>query len=188
MAASLLLIKSQLLLPVEVDLSGEFDDPRKDLVEKLIEYQKIKKLTDMIGEKEREAEWIFERKNRQKTLPFADEELWQEIEVWDLLKTFNSIIGSLSQERILDLYEEVSTNEKVTLIQEYLDTKTEFLFTDLITRPNSLADIICAFLAILEAVKARMIRIYQNTLFGDIRITAAPKQQEEDSGNGNSAD
>ncbi|MDR1933485.1 MAG: segregation/condensation protein A [Spirochaetales bacterium] len=188
MAATLLWIKSRMLLPVDSDLSDAFEDPRRDLVEKLIEYQRIKKLSDMIGEKEREAEWIIERKSRQRTLPFADEDLWEEIEVWDLLKTFTQIIGSLSSEKILDLYEEVSVNEKLTLIQEYLDTKKEFLFTDLIIRPESLTDIVCAFLSILEAVKARMIRIYQNTLFGDIRITAAEKPQEEDSGNRNSPD
>jgi segregation and condensation protein A len=153
-------------------------------VDKLIEYQRIKKLSDMIGEKEREAEWIFERKTRQSILPFADDELWQEIEVWELLKTFSAITGALSSEKILDLYEEVSVNEKITLIQEYLDTKTKFFFTDLIVRPKSLADLICAFLAILEAVKARMIRIYQHTLFGDIRIQAAETKREEDSGNG----
>jgi segregation and condensation protein A len=186
MTAELLFIKSRMLLPVEMNLTEEFEDPRKELVEKLIEYQKIKKLSDMIGEKEREAEWIFERAGRQRMLPFVEEELWEEIEVWDLLKTFSSIIASLSQERILDLYEEVSVNEKLTLIQEYLDTKTDFLFTDLIVRPDSLSDIICAFLAILEAVKMKTIRIYQNTLFGDIRITAAPTRQEEDSGSGNS--
>jgi segregation and condensation protein A len=188
MAATLLYIKSRMLLPVEMDLSEDFDDPRKELVDKLIEYQRIKKLSDMIGEKEKEAEWFFERKSRQRILPFADDELCQVIVVWDLLMTFSTIIGALSSEKILDLYEEVSVNEKLTLIQEYLDTKTEFLFTDLIIRPESLADIICAFLAILEAVKGRMIRIYQNTLFGDIRIQAAEKTEEEDSGNGNGAD
>jgi segregation and condensation protein A len=183
MAATLLYIKSRMLLPVEMDLSQEFEDPRKELVEKLIEYQKIKKLSDMIGEKEREAEWIFERRNRQRALPFADEDLWQEINAWELLRTFSSIIGSLSSEKIMDLYEEVSVNEKLTLIQEYLDTKQEFLFTDLIIRPHSLFDIICSFLALLEAVKMKLIRIYQNTLFGDIRIAAREKRREEDSGN-----
>jgi segregation and condensation protein A len=188
MAATLLYIKSRMLLPVEADMSDEFEDPRKELVEKLIEYQKIKKLSDMIGEKERETEWIFERKNRQRALPFADEELWEEIEIGDLLKTFNAIIGSLSSTKFLDLYEEVSVNEKLTLIQEYLDTKRDFLFTDLIIRPNSLFDIICAFLALLEAAKMKMIRVYQNTIFGDIRITEAESRQEADSGNADGAD
>jgi segregation and condensation protein A len=188
MAATLLFIKSRMLLPVEMNLSEEFEDPRKELVDKLIEYQRIKKLSELMGEKEREAEWIIERKSKQRTLPFADEDLWEEIEVWDLLKTFSAIVGSLSAERFVSLYEEVSINEKLTLIQEFLDTRREFLFTDLIVRPESISDIVCAFLAILEAVKTRLIRIYQNTLFGDIRITGAEKRKEEDAGNGDSPD
>lgn len=185
LAATLLYIKSRMLLPVELDLSDEFDDPRKELVDKLIEYQKIRKLSEMMGEKEREAEWIIERKTRQRTLPFADDEMWTRIEVWDLLKTFSSIMSSLSAERIIDLYEEVSVNEKISLINELLETKKDFLFTDLIIRPDSIMDIICAFLAILEAVKVRQIRMFQNKMFGDIRIAAAEKRQEDDSGQGN---
>ena len=187
MAATLLYIKSRMLLPVEMNLSDEFEDPRKELVDKLIEYQRIKKLSDMIGEKEKEAEWVIERAGKQRTLPFADEELWEEIEIWDLLKTFSAIMGSLSSENIFDLHEEVTVNEKMTLILERLETRGEFLFIDLITRPESLVDVICAFLAILEAVRARIIRIYQNTLFGDIRIQAAGKR-EGVFGNADSAD
>jgi segregation and condensation protein A len=186
MAATLLYIKSRMLLPVEIDLSDEFEDPRRELVEKLIEYQRIKKLSEMMSEKERESEWIIERKNKQRILPFADDGLWEQIEIWDLLKTFSTIMTSLSAERIIDLYEEVSINEKISLINELLETKKEFLFTELIIRPDSIMDIICAFLAILESVKSRWIKIFQNKLFGDIRIIAAELRQEDDSGHGNS--
>jgi segregation and condensation protein A len=182
LAATLLYIKSRMLLPVEVDLSEEFEDPRRELVEKLIEYQRIRKLSEMMGEKERETEWIIERKNRQRVLPFTDEELWTQIEVWDLLKTFSTIMSGLSAERIIDLYEEVSINEKISLINELLEEKKEFLFTDLIVRPDSIMDIVCAFLAILESVKAKRIGIFQNKLFGDIRIAAAETRQEDEPG------
>ncbi|MDR2588902.1 MAG: segregation/condensation protein A [Spirochaetales bacterium] len=187
MAADLLLLKCRMLLPVEVDLSEDFEDPRKELVDKLIEYQRIKKLSEMMGEKEREAEWVVERKNKQRVLPFADENLWEEIEVWDLLKAFSELLGKLSIGTV-NLFEEVTVNEKLTLIQEFLDNGRDFLFTDLIIRPDSIMDVICAFLSILEAVKSRMIRIFQNTLFGDIRIAAAEKKQEDESGNRNGAD
>jgi len=185
MAATLLYIKSRMLLPIEVDLSEEFEDPRRELVEKLIEYQKIKKLSELMSEKERDSEWIVERKNRQRVLPFTDEAIWEQIEVWDLLKTFSIIMSSLSPERIIDLYEEVSINEKISLINELLENKKEFLFTDLIVRPDSIMDIVCAFLAVLETVRSKRIRIMQNKLFGDIRVVAAESRQEDESGQGN---
>lgn len=171
MAATLLYIKSRMLLPVEVDLGEELEDPRRELIDKLIEYQKYKKLSELMEQKEMEVEWAIERKKIQRQLPFAEEEsLWEEIDVWDLLKTFSSLVTNMTSERIIDLYEEVSINEKITLINEILDSRESFSFTDLITRPRSTMDVACAFLAILEAVKFRLISIFQHRLFGDIQI------------------
>ncbi len=171
MASTLLYIKSRMLLPVEINFNEEIEDPRQELVDRLIEYQKLKKFSELMAKKEEESEWIIERSKKQRVLPFPDdEELWEKIDVWDLLKTFSGIISSLSSERIIDLYEEVSINEKISLIQELLEKSGEFMFTDLIVKHNSTMDIVCAFLAILEMVKLKKIAIFQNRLFGDIRI------------------
>ena len=171
MAATLLYIKSRLLLPVEITGDDEeIDDPRQELVDKLIEYQKYKKLSELMEQKENEAEWVFERKKIQRALPFGDDELWERVDTWDLLKTFSNLVSSYNSERILDLYEEVSVNEKITLMNELLEERGECLFTDLIVRKGNLMDIVCAFMAILEAVKFRMASIWQNRMFGDIKI------------------
>ena len=79
-------------------------------------------------------------------------------------------MGGMSSERIIDMYEEVYINEKTALIYELLDSRESFAFYDLITRPGSTLDIVCAFLALLEAVKYRVISIHQHRLFGDIQI------------------
>ena len=169
-AATLLLIKSRMLLPVEIDGEDEDEDPRHELVERLIEYQKFKKLSALMEEKEREAEWVIERKRLERPLPFDDENLWEEVDVWDLFKIFSKYTAGLSKERIIDLYEEVTINEKVALLYEILEDRKECRFTDLIIRTGSMLDLICAFLAILEVVKQRMVLIYQNRMFGDIII------------------
>lgn len=171
MAASLLYIKSRMLLPVEIAADDEeIDDPRQELVDKLIEYQKFKKLSELMEEKENEAEWVFERKKMQRPLPFGDEELWERVDTWDLLKTFSNLVSSYNSERILDLYEEVSVSEKITLMNELLENRGECMFTDLIVRKGNLMDIVCAFMALLEAVKFRMASVWQNRMFGDIKI------------------
>jgi segregation and condensation protein A len=173
MAATLLYIKSRMLLPSQGDLEEEIDDPRRELIERLIEYQKYKRLSELMERKEMEVEWSVERRKIQRPLPFAEErELWAELDVWDLLRSFSSLITNLSSERIMDLYEEVSINEKTALIHEYLESRPSFSFTDLITRPRSTMDIVCAFLAVLEAVKYHLVSIYQHRLFGDIEIRA----------------
>jgi segregation and condensation protein A len=120
--------------------------------------------------KEDETEWVFERKKIQRTLPFGEEELWEQITTWDLLKTFSSLVSNYSSERILDMYEEISVSEKITLMNELLEDRGECFFTDLIVRKGNLMDVVCAFMAVLEAVKSRIASIYQNRMFGDIKI------------------
>ena len=182
-AAKLVLIKSRMLLPVEIEYDDENrEDPRAELVERLIEYQKFKKLSELMEKKEDDAEWSFERKKIQRVLPFEDEESqWERVDTWELLqqmqKIFKNMVSQYSNEKILNMYEEISVNEKITLMNEFLEDKGECMFTDLLTRDGNPMDIICAFMAILEAVKFRMITIFQNKLFGDIKICA---REEED--------
>ena len=172
MAATLLYIKSRMLLPVEFALGDELEDPRTELVEKLIEYQKYKKLSELIEAKEQEAEWSLERRRAQPILPFPDEKLWEQVTVWDLLKTFSSILSSMPAERVVDMYEEVTVNEKITLIYELLDSVGEFMFSDLVIKKSSIMEAICAFLAVLELAKSAVIVVFQNKAFGDILLKA----------------
>ncbi|MQY76479.1 MAG: segregation/condensation protein A [Spirochaeta sp.] len=175
LAATLLYIKSRMLLPVELDLDDEFDDPRTALVEKLIEYQKYRKISELIADQEKSGEWPLEREKQQNILPFVDDEIWQQVNVWDLLQSFSSLISTISSERIIDLYEEVTINEKITLINEFLESGNEFYFTDLLIKPDSIMEIICSFLATLELIKTKRIVVLQNKLFGDIRIKSREK-------------
>jgi len=176
MAARLVYIKSRMMLPVEVKVDDDldFDDPREELVEKLIEYQKFKKLSNLMEEREDESEWNFERKKIQRMLPFEDENMWEQVDTWDLLqqmqKIFQNLISQYSDAKIIDMFEEVSVNEKITLMNELLEKKDECMFTDLIVRKGNVLDIICAFMALLEAVKFKMATIMQNRMFGDIKI------------------
>ena len=175
-AAMLLNMKSKMLLPVEITYDDEeIEDPRQELVDKLIEYQKFKKLSELMEEKEESAEWSFERSKIQRVLPFDERESdWEQIDTWDLLqqmqKLFKSMVSQYSNEKILNMYEEISVNEKITLMNELFEKKNECMFTDLITSEGNEMDIVCAFMAILEAVKFKMITIFQNKLFGDIKI------------------
>jgi segregation and condensation protein A len=121
-------------------------------------------------EKEKDAEWMIERRRLQPVLPFTEGDLWEKVDIWDLLKTFSALMRNMPGERIMDLYEEVTVNEKITLLAELLENRGECSFMDLIIRSGSVMDIVCAFLAILESVKNRMISIFQHRMFGDILI------------------
>ncbi len=176
-AAKLVYIKSRMLLPVDVayDDDDDIEDPRQELVDKLIEYQKFKKLSELMEGQEDDSAYVFERKKIQRMLPFEDaESQWERVDTWDLLqqmqKIFRTMVNQYSNEKILNMYEEISVNEKITLMNEKLDEGGQCMFTDLITRRGNEMDVICAFMAILEAVKFKMATIFQSRLFGDIKI------------------
>jgi len=178
-AATLLHIKSRMLLPVQVHLEDELEDPREELVGRLIEYERIKKLTDLMEEREALTDWIVERNHTQAILPFPDEEnLWEKVDSWDLVKNYARVMRNLGSERIFKLWEEVSINEKITLINEYLETRVEFNFDDLLLNRESLMEVVSAFLAVLELVKIRVIDVFQNRLFGDIKISPSKRERE----------
>jgi len=173
MAATLLYIKSRSLLPHSDDDLEEMDDPRRTLIDQLIEYHRFKKLSELMEQREMEVEWFVERSTSQRPLPFSDnpdDDPWIPADSWDLLRTFASMIRHFNSERIIDLYEEVSINEKIVLINELLARKGHFRFDDLIAKHASALDLACAFLAVLDSTKNRLIRIRQHRLFGDILI------------------
>jgi segregation and condensation protein A len=171
MAATLLYIKSRMLLPVELDLDDDLEDPRRVLVEQLVEYQRFKKLSELMGAAQDDNEFDLERRKDQIVLPFPEEDLWEDVAVWDLLKVFSRLISSISDERVFDLYEQVTVNEKITLIHEILGERSDFTFTELIERGRrTVLEIICSLLAVLELIKSRIVVVQQNRMFGDIRI------------------
>ena len=176
-AAKLIYIKSRILLPVEVSYDDDesMEDPRTELVEQLIEYQRFKKLSLLMEEQEEQSEWSFERKKIERFLPFEeDENQWQKMDTWALLQDMQKIFRNLTRmdslSGTLNISEDITPNEKIALMNELLEKKGECMFTDLITRRGNELDIICAFMAILEAVKLKLADIYQNKMFGDIKI------------------
>ncbi len=178
MAATLLYIKSRMLLPIPDDGDDSWDDPRRELVEKLIEHQKFRQLGEMLSDTYEESEWTVERKKQERFLPFEEKDAWDKITIWDLLKSFNGIMKGLTPEAVFNLYEEISVNEKITLVYEFLEKQNSFLFLDLVTRPQSPMDVVCAFLAVLELVKGKRIAVFQNKLFGEIQIRGLIEEGE----------
>ena len=114
-------------------------------------------------------------KKIERILPFDDDDSqWKKMDTWALLQDMQKIFKNLTNinpdEKILNMNEDIGPNEKIALMQELLENKGECMFTDLITRRGNELDVICAFMAILDAVKRKMADIYQNKMFGDIKI------------------
>ncbi|MBR5099661.1 MAG: segregation/condensation protein A [Spirochaetales bacterium] len=175
MAAELIWIKSQMMLPVEVEFGEEYVDPREELVERLLEYSKFKKYSELLMGNESSDNLALERKPSEFQLPFSDEELWEDVTTKDLMDTFMEIMKNYSfiEEKVFNVYEDVTEKEKIALMNELFETRDQIQFTDLITKKTPM-HVICAFLAVLESVKDKMILVDQPVLFGDMTLTKRP--------------
>ncbi len=175
MATTLLYIKSRMLLPVQVDIEEEAEDPRTDLVAKLIDYQKFKKISELMKNRFQNRE-LAEDTIRPKRQILYNDEIWDEVEISDLLFTYNSLTRLNEREKIVNLDEDVTINEKLTLIDELLTISDEFYFDELIKNEHSLMEFVCSFLAILDSIKYRVLKVFQNKQYDRILL----KRGEDD--------
>lgn len=176
MAAELIWIKSQLLLPIRnIEYDEDFLDPRADLVNQLLEYSKYKKLSELLMGIESPGTFTFTRKESEFNMPFSDEELWENVTLDSLLEIYAQLLETYNivDEKVFNVYEEVTENEKIALLNEILETKDSLTFSELFVKPTKL-NVICSFLAVLEAVKDKMVLVHQDEPFSEIIITKRP--------------
>lgn len=182
-AAKLICIKAKLLLPVNVEINDDYDieDPRESLVETLIEYHKFKKLGILLEVEAEQAEFVYDYKHNERLIPYKEDSVWKEINADSLLEkmqdVYKKLVQTYQEPLLLEINQDTCVNEKITLMTEYFIRVGECMFTDLITKKNNLLDIVCAFMAVLEAVKSKMALIYQNIIFGDIKICQRPPSE-----------
>ncbi|MBQ0070240.1 MAG: segregation/condensation protein A [Spirochaetales bacterium] len=175
LAAELLYIKTKLLLPQQTELDEEYEDPRQDLVERLIDYQKFKKYTDLLTGVDKSGRLYIDRPENMFAIPFEDKELFQGVTLEDLCKTFSEILSKTPPSKIFNIYQPVSVKEKRALMMELLDEKDEIAIEDLIVDYENPLHIICAFMSILEAAKDHFILFRQDVLYGSIKLVKRPQ-------------
>lgn len=175
MAAELLYIKTKLLLPHETELDEEYEDPRQDLVDRLIDYQKYRKYTDLLTGVDKGGRIYISRPENLFAIPFEDKELFQGVTLSDLFRTFSDILKKTPPSKIFNIYQSVSVKEKRALMAELLEDREEINIEDLIVDFNNPLHVICSFMAILEAAKDHTIIFRQEKEYGTIYIMRRPQ-------------
>ena len=177
MAADLLYIKSRMLLPVTTALDEEYEDPRQELVDKLIEYQMYRRYTDLLINGGSADRLYISRNENFFSVPYSDEDLFADADVNALLAVFVDLIENTEAPKgmIFNAFEEVSIKDKKNLIFELLQERESITIEDVIVHLDRPMHIICSFFAILEMTKDHEILISQSVEYGTITIHDRPQ-------------
>lgn len=183
MAATLIDIKSRMLLPVEASEDEEVEDPRTELVQQLLEYKMYKCMAYELRDRQMDAQKVL---FKEPTIPAEVAEYEQPVDmealVSDLtLAKLNDIFKSVMKKQVEKIdpvrskfgkieKEEVSLADKMVLLENYCLTHSNFSFRSLLEAQSSKMEIIVTFLAILELMKMGKIFITQDKTFDDIHI------------------
>jgi len=174
MAATLLHIKSKMLLPATEEEEGEKEeeDPRAELVRRLLEYQRFKEAAQQLVKGPLLDREVFVRSFFGESLAGKEEEeVSGEVTLFDLLEVMKKVLEGLPAEDFQEIsVEQLNIKDKILQIMERLWESESLAFTELYTASTSRKEIIVTFLALLELLRLRMIRVYQGETFGAIRV------------------
>lgn len=171
MAATLIHIKSRMLLPKEEPKEGLIEDPRTELVERLLEYQRFKEASRMLRRREEVWREVFHRQPPEKEdIEAEPDTLLIEADIFDLISAFRSLMEKAPQEVIEITRQTLTVAEKVNLIMEKLEGEDSIRFEELFEGDHDRASLIVTFIALLELMRLGLIRAYQERRFGPIWI------------------
>jgi len=175
MAATLMGIKSKMLLPLnDFDDDGEIIDPRSELVQRLLEYQRFQEAADNFESLAREQAYFHPRSNLWQDSP-EDEDphhYFKKITLYDLSIIFKNAMDNMPVITTFELEgEPVSLDESKVLIFKSFDGEGKLSFSILLKKCRNKLEIIVTFLAVLELVRLNEIRIYQRNLFSELGIS-----------------
>lgn len=176
MAATLLYIKSKMLLPVEEE-NEEDDgmDPRTELVQKLLEYQAFRQAAKKLGFLEDERGRVFTRQIADYYLShLSPEDVTIDTfsaNLYDLLQAFHSVLSGISKESFHEVFEEiVSIEERINEIKTLLSNRPSVSFRELFSGKITKNLVIATFLATLEIVRSQFARVEQREHYADFLI------------------
>ncbi|NDI34305.1 segregation and condensation protein A [Chengkuizengella sediminis] len=186
MAATLLSIKSKMLLPkpppIDLELDEDAEDPREELVRKLIEYRKYKTIADHLRNQELERSLIFSKEPDDLSHFISDtvENPVEGLHLADLIIAFSKIIKKVEKRQSVASIrrDEISVKDRILEMMGYFKKReSKVLFSTLFENESSREFIIVTFLGLLELMKMKKIISYQHSSFDDIVIEYIDKEE-----------
>jgi segregation and condensation protein A len=176
MAATLMYIKSRMLLPVDQQVTDseaeEGEDPRWELIRQLVEYKKFKDAALQLGQREEQQANIFARQGPDTGIEVDKDIPLAEVSIFDLINAFNDVLKKASaREDFREIMEERFTvSDKIEEILYTLRNRSEMIFSELFAGASSRAEVVVTFLALLELIRLKRLKVRQTEAFGEIHV------------------
>jgi len=171
MAATLIELKTRMLLPRDPFAAAEEeDDPRRELVDQLLEYQKYKAAAQMLWSRATVERAVFKRAEIEtdKNNPEVT------VGLFDLLKVFQEILARHKEEVLMEIErEEISMSEMLERLRNLVMSAGEVNLRVFFEQARSRHELVVAFLSVLELVRTTDVRLFQEQTFGDIVVRVA---------------
>ena len=173
MAATLIHIKSRMLLPKDPELEkiSPEEDPRKELVDRLLEHERFKSAAEMLQQKRVVEEAVWSNPQIEKFLA-EGEDPGLAVTLHDLVKTFQQVLERAKSRPIYEVTgEDISVPDMIRYLRGLFEKESDVVQArELFERQKSRRGLICLFLAMLELVKLQAIGLVQTDLFGEIGV------------------
>jgi segregation and condensation protein A len=173
MASTLIEIKSRMVLPRGGEVEDELDDPRQELVRRLLEYKKYRDAASILEERGRSWQQRYARLSTELGRHERDPagEPIQEVELWDLVSAFSRIMRETDASRPSSIvYDDTPIHVYMSRIHARLTEAGQLSFHDLFEPSMHKSTLVGLFLAVLELVRHHHVRVEQNSLFGEVWI------------------
>jgi len=173
MASILMNIKSKMLIPNEIINEDENIDPREDLVLKLVEYKKYKDISNELSKVMNNYSLTHKTiiENKDDIIDDSNDFLNNQLTLYDIIKTYATLIANIDNVNDYELkFDKISVSDQINFVKDILKNKKKISFSNLIKKFDSKIFLIYTFIAILEMIKNKDIKIEQKKIFSEIYI------------------
>src|SRR5436190_10369762 len=179
MAATLIEIKSKMLLPRDplAAADEEIEDPRQELVDRLLEYEKFKTAAGMLYERSTIEQAVFQRGS----IETDGESAEVDATVFDLLTVFQQIVARHIDEVKMEIErDEISLADMIKTLKQRIFAEQELSLLTFFGEMHSKRELVTAFIAVLEIVRTESVKLLQKKTFGDILLKRIEPQMNAD--------
>lgn len=182
MAAELMQIKAQMLLPRPEGENEEELDPRAELVRRLLEYKRYKEMAEKMERMARQQEKVHYRsyfESDAKIMENAEEDgLLRNVTLFDLIAAFKYAVDRMPRKHVHEINKPtVSIEEQVEFILNYFNEKMETTFYELVSTMTEKIRIVVTFVALLELIRQKLVGVRQVDSYGEMVIVKLPKEE-----------